>query len=96
MLAGFVVWASADAALVGGAQAASCPEGDVGDIDTSCEGLWHERNRILAERGYCFQTERAISAFGHSCFPPYGRLSESEKCYVQALQRLERDNGCTR
>jgi hypothetical protein len=72
----------------------TCPEGDVGDIDVSCYGLWHERNRVLAEHGYCFQKERTIRVFGRACFPPYGALSESDRCYVQALQRLERANGC--
>ncbi len=87
---------TAFAASASGVHAGACPEGDVGDIDTSCEGLWHERNRVLAEHGYCFQKERTIRVFGRSCFPPYGQLSETDRCYVQALQRLERANGCNR
>jgi hypothetical protein len=76
------------------AMAAPCGVGDVGDIDTSCGGLWRERNRVYAENGYCFKTPRAIRAFGRGCFPPYGRLSHDDYCYVRALARMERAKGC--
>jgi hypothetical protein len=77
-----------------GAALAACGEGDVGDIDMSCQGLWHERNRVFAENGFCFQTPRGIEAFGRGCFPPYGRLSASDKCYVQAIEAIEHRLGC--
>ena len=86
-LASLVAMASAPAL-------AACPQGDVGGIDMSCPGLWRERNRVYAEHGYCFQTERAIRVFGRGCFPPYGQLSGNDQCYVQAIQRIERDQGC--
>jgi hypothetical protein len=77
------------------AAALSCGPGDVGSIDTSCSGLWQERNRVYAEAGYCFKTERAIRVFGRRCFPPYGKLSHDDACYVQALQQMERAKGCS-
>lgn len=77
------------------AQAQPCGAGDVGDIDMSCGGLWHERNRIYARAGYCFKTARAIRVFGQGCFPPFGRLSHDDACYVQAIKQIERERGCT-
>lgn len=82
------------AATIFPAAADSCGEGDVGDIDMSCNGLWRERNRVYAQHGYCFKTPRAIRAFGTGCFPPYGRLGKSDQCYVRALAKLERQRGC--
>lgn len=82
--------------LVSAAPAAAqpCGQGDVGDIDMSCRGLWRERNQVLANAGYCFRTEAAIAVFGRGCFPPYGQLSHDEKCYVEAIRALERRRGC--
>jgi YARHG domain len=72
----------------------SCGQGDVGDIDMSCRGLWLERNRVMAEAGYCFQTAAAIAVFGRGCFPPYGKLSRNDACYVEAIVAIERRKGC--
>ena len=36
----------------------------------SCDALWHERNSIHARNGYCFETARAIEAFGRGSFRP--------------------------
>jgi len=60
----------------------------------SCEELWHERNQIYADNGYCFKTERAQSEFGRGCFPPYGRLGSDESRRVRQLQSWERRQGC--
>jgi hypothetical protein len=60
----------------------------------SCGELWYARNTIYARRGYCFKSERAISAFGPGCFPPYGRLDGWEKDRVDELQMWERRKGC--
>jgi hypothetical protein len=76
------------------ALAQACGPGDLGDIDRSCRGLWLERNRVYAQAGYCFQSPDAIAVFGRGCFPPYGRLSRDDKCYVDAIQALERRQGC--
>jgi hypothetical protein len=61
----------------------------------SCDALWHERNSIHARNGYCFQTDRAIEAFGRGCFPPFGRLSGRDAERVSEIQYWERRNGCT-
>jgi hypothetical protein len=34
--------------------------------EQSCEVLWKMRNTILKERGYCFEREREIAAFGNA------------------------------
>lgn len=60
----------------------------------SCDGLWYARNAIYAEKGYCFQTRRAIRTFGEGCFPPYGRLNRAEQREVQEIQMWERRKGC--
>jgi hypothetical protein len=60
----------------------------------SCDGLWYARNAIYAAKGYCFKTERALSAFGPGCFPPYGQLTGAEQNQVAAIQQWERSKGC--
>lgn len=60
----------------------------------SCDRLWYERNAIFAAKGHCFQSQRAIAAFGPGCFPPYGQLSAAEQRRVNELQRIERQLGC--
>jgi hypothetical protein len=60
----------------------------------SCEDLWYARNAIYADKGYCFETQRAIRVFGEACFPPYGRLSPSERREVNEIQMWERRKGC--
>ena len=32
----------------------------------SCEDLWYQRNEIYKAQGYCFRTQRGISAFGNA------------------------------
>lgn len=60
----------------------------------SCNQLWYERNLIYANRGYCFQTQRAIRTFGRRCYPPYGRLTQAEHRRVAEIIRWERRRGC--
>jgi YARHG domain len=60
----------------------------------SCDGLWYARNSIYARNGYCFNTERARSVFGPSCFPPFGRLSGWEASRVNEIQMWERRKSC--
>jgi len=61
----------------------------------SCGQLWHERNATFARFGYCFQTERAINAFGRACFPPYGELPSHARSRVNEIIALERNKGCS-
>lgn len=60
----------------------------------SCNQLWYERNLIYANRGYCFQTQRAINTFGPRCYPPYGQLTNAEHGRVAQIIRWERRRGC--
>lgn len=60
----------------------------------SCGELWYARNLIYANRGYCFQTQRAIRTFGPRCYPPYGQLTAAEHRRVAEIVRWERRRGC--
>lgn len=59
-----------------------------------CGQLWYERNRIFAEHGYCFKSQRAINTFGPACFPPYGKLPSNLKGVVKEIKSWERRRGC--
>jgi hypothetical protein len=61
----------------------------------SCGQLWHERNAIFAEHGYCFKTPQAINAFGRACFPPFGKLPLREQARVNDITQWERRKGCS-
>jgi hypothetical protein len=60
----------------------------------SCDELWHERNAVYARNGYCFKTQKAISTFGKTCFPPYGELQGPEKNRVTEIRIWEQQKGC--
>jgi hypothetical protein len=75
-------------------QPAQAQEGRDRYREMSCRELWHERNAIYAEAGYCFQTERARRVFGRGCFPPYGRLTSWQSERVARIQRWEARRGC--
>lgn len=60
----------------------------------SCSELWYARNAIYAEKGYCFQTRRAIAVFGPRCYPPYGRLNGWERRRVNLIESWEYRKGC--
>jgi len=62
--------------------------------DMSCGEVWYARNQIYADEGFCFKTDDAIRAFGESCFPPYGRLTRTEKQNVDEIKKWERRKGC--
>ncbi len=60
----------------------------------SCYDLWYARNSIFADKGYCFQSGKALSVFGRRCYPPYGRLSRWEKDEVSRIKYWEGVKGC--
>ena len=62
--------------------------------EMGCDELWYARNAIYARNGYCFQTERAISTFGRSCFPPYGKVYGGEQRRLNDIMYWERVKGC--
>jgi hypothetical protein len=74
-------------AVSGGAQAQ-------GYHEMSCEELWYARNRIYAEKGYCFNSSRARAVFGRACFPPYGRLNRWEREEIGRIKRWEGRRDC--
>ena len=69
--------------------------GAQGYASLSCGQLWHERNAIFAQYGYCFKTPQAINAFGRACFPPYGQLPAREQARVDNIIGWERRKGCS-
>jgi hypothetical protein len=69
--------------------------GKIGNNGDNCESLWFKRNKIYADKGFCFKRKKAIDAFGESCFPPYGELDSTEKKAVEAFKEQERANGCS-
>jgi hypothetical protein len=66
----------------------------------SCSELWYERNNIFKDAGYCFNTRRAIRAFGNagcSYDSEYDLpLSDRDRQRVNAIKRIEREKGCPR
>ncbi|WP_375460830.1 YARHG domain-containing protein [uncultured Enterovirga sp.] len=66
----------------------------------NCEFLWTMRNEIYKENGYCFRTQRAISAFGNEgCrFSDIGAvpLNRIERANVATIAGVEREKGCPR
>jgi hypothetical protein len=66
--------------------------------NTSCEGLWQQRNMIFKTAGYCFKTQRAIRDFGNAgC--QYDDLtsvplSESQRQAIDDIARVEAAKGC--
>jgi hypothetical protein len=64
----------------------------------SCQNLWHVRNRIYDENGYCFHTWRAQQAFDNSdCWVERQedvKLSHIERYNVTRIVGAESQNGC--
>ena len=64
----------------------------------SCDSLWTARNTIYYENGYCFQTERGRANFSNNgCVTSNQaaiRLNNYERTNVQAIQRVEHEDGC--
>ena len=79
-----------------------CTDSDRFDLDDlyelSCENLWHVRNRIYDENGYCFGSERGQEAFDNSdCWiknQANVELSEIETYNVDQIVKAEEENAC--
>lgn len=84
LLAAAIVWLTATGAALAQSYEAM-----------SCDQLWYARNAIYADKGYCFDTDRAKQVFGPRCFPPYGELSASEQAQVDLIRQVERSKGCS-
>ena len=65
-----------------------------------CDQLYYERNSIYKNKGYCFQTARAIATFGNAgC--SYDNvydvpLSPRETRAIAGIKASERYQGCAR
>jgi hypothetical protein len=68
--------------------------------NTSCEGLWHQRNMIFKAAGYCFKTQRAIREFDNAgC--QYDDLtsvplSETQRQAIDDITKFEGAKRCQR
>ena len=79
-----------------------CTDSDmmtVNDLEElSCQNLWHVRNRIYDENGYCFTTARGRRAFDNSdCWvhsQSKVKLSAIERHNVNSIVEAEAANGC--
>jgi hypothetical protein len=66
----------------------------------TCDDLWYSRNEIYKTQGYCFRTQRGISAFGNAgC--QYDNvedvpLSANQRRTVAEIAREERARRCPR
>jgi len=66
--------------------------------NTSCEGLWNQRNMIFKAAGYCFKTQRAIHEFGNAgC--QYDDLtsvplSETQRQAIDDIMKVEAVKRC--
>lgn len=64
----------------------------------SCQALWEVRNRVYQDRGYCFQTERALAAFSNQgCrFTKDTQVpfNAYERSNIKAIRKVERSKGC--
>lgn len=60
----------------------------------SCDELWHARNSIYAQYGFCFKQPRSIAIFGKACFPPYGQLPAAAQVQVNQIAATEQKRRC--
>ncbi len=79
-----------DLPSLGGAAAGSQ---DVADL--SCDALWHRRNEIFHNNGYCFGGPRGIAAFGNDgCYTKSPEVSASEANEISRIKEMEKAKGC--
>lgn len=61
----------------------------------SCDALWHRRNQIFHDNGYCFGGPRGIAAFGNDgCYTKSPGLTPSEAEEIARIKQMEKDMGC--
>jgi hypothetical protein len=68
--------------------------------DRSCDRLWHDRNAIYKEAGYCFRTARGIRTFGNAgcSFDDVNEvpLSANQRQIIAIINSEERALRCPR
>ncbi len=61
----------------------------------SCYQMWHARNSIFNEKGYCFKTTLGKQVFDNSdCWTKTPKLSKKEWKYVKLVRQEEINHGC--
>lgn len=64
----------------------------------SCENLWHVRNSIYDEAGFCFKTARAKAQFDNSdCTIQNAselRLNSHERANISRIRKVEMEKAC--
>ncbi len=64
----------------------------------SCQNLWHVRNRIFDENGYCFKTALGKKAFDNSDCSIDDEdgvpMNGTERANVAAIKSVESAKGC--
>ncbi|MGI9357112.1 MAG: YARHG domain-containing protein [Rhizobiaceae bacterium] len=61
----------------------------------NCLELWHDRNLILAQNGYCFKTRLGQPTLAnYDCWTDNLRLTRNERARVVAIRHEERRKGC--
>jgi hypothetical protein len=64
----------------------------------TCDDLWHRRNSIFKDAGYCFKTPRAISVFGNAGCQHVSAndvpLSDKQRQTLDEIKKLETANRC--
>jgi hypothetical protein len=73
-------------------------EGQIGSsafAGMSCYDLWHRRNQIFAENGYCFKSQRGIQTFGNSgCYTDAPDPPMYQQREVEAIKAQEARMSC--
>ncbi|AZV79881.1 YARHG domain-containing protein [Parasedimentitalea marina] len=65
------------------------------DAALSCDALWHRRNQLFYENGYCFGGTRGIATFGNdNCYTKEPDLSPAEADEIARIKQMERDQAC--
>ncbi len=72
---------------------------DARTVAQNCEALWYKRNRIWHLNGYCFTSDRAITAFGNAgCSRgqagALNAMSAADRSAVETLARQAVEAGC--
>jgi uncharacterized protein YraI len=61
----------------------------------SCNELWHARNRIFADKGYCFRSARGQAAFSNAgCHTKSPNFSAQEKRAISSIKSMEAQKNC--
>ena len=64
----------------------------------SCQNLWHLRNSIYNDHGYCFRTKAAKDVFDNSdCYENDAsqlRFNRHERANIDRIVRIEKERGC--